>query len=94
MAASNCANCAGGLIPWFRKKTVKEWKPLTTNAGSETIETTASFKSAFTRRRCLIAVSSFYEWTGEKGKKTKWRAPCFTPGPTRRAMACASRGVK
>ena len=57
-----------GLIPWFHKKTVKEWKPLTTNARSETIDTTASFKSAFARRRCLIPVSSFYEWTGEKGR--------------------------
>jgi putative SOS response-associated peptidase YedK len=62
-----------GLIPWFHKKTVKEWKPLTTNARSETIDTTTSFKSAFARRRCLIPASAFYEWTGEKGKKIKWR---------------------
>ena len=61
-----------GLIPWFHKKPVKEWKALTTNARSETIATTPSFKSAFARRRCLIPVSSFYEWTGEKGRKTKW----------------------
>jgi putative SOS response-associated peptidase YedK len=61
-----------GLIPWLHKKTVKEWKPLTTNARSETIAATPSFKSAFARRRCLIPVSSFYEWTGEKGHKTKW----------------------
>src|SRR5579872_5760803 len=31
-----------GLIPWFHKKTVKEWKPLTTNARSETIATRSS----------------------------------------------------
>lgn len=62
-----------GLIPWLHKKTVKEWKVLTTNARSETVETIASYKSAFAERRCLIPVSAFYEWTGEKkGQKTKW----------------------
>ena len=61
-----------GLIPWFHKKTVKEWKVLGTNARSEGITTTPSFKSAFARRRCLIPVSNFYEWTGDKGRKTKW----------------------
>jgi putative SOS response-associated peptidase YedK len=61
-----------GLIPWFHKNTVKEWRVLTTNARSETIATIASFKGAFERRRCLVPVSNFYEWTGEKGKKTKW----------------------
>ena len=61
-----------GLIPWFHKGPVKQWKPLTTNARSETITTTPSFRSAFLRRRCLIPASSFYEWTGEKRGKTKW----------------------
>ena len=60
-----------GLIPWFHKKSIKEWKVLTTNARSETIATIASYKSAFAHRRCLIPVSAFYEWTGEKTPKTK-----------------------
>ena len=62
-----------GLIPWFHKKTLKEWKVLTTNARSETVATIASYKSAFAHRRCLIPVSAFYEWTGEKSPKTKWQ---------------------
>ena len=61
-----------GLIPWFHKKGVKEWKFLTTNARYETLATTKTFKSAFEKRRCLVPVSTFFEWTGEKGKKTKW----------------------
>jgi putative SOS response-associated peptidase YedK len=61
-----------GLIPPFHKKPIKEWKVLTTNARSETITTTATFKAAFKNRRCLIPLDQFYEWTGEKGKKTKW----------------------
>ena len=62
-----------GLIPWFYKGSLKEWKLLTTNARSENITTTASYKTAYQKRRCLIPVSWFYEWTGEKGKKTKWQ---------------------
>ena len=62
-----------GLIPWFHRKPLKEWKVLTTNARRETITTTASYKSAFATRRCLIPVSAFYEWTGEKTPKTKWQ---------------------
>ncbi len=62
-----------GLIPWFHKGHVKEWKPLTTNARRETIATTATYKSAFQRHRCLIPFSHFFEWTGEKGHKTQWQ---------------------
>lgn len=71
-AGLSCAHFVGALF-LGSKKTVKEWKVLTTNARSETIETIASYKSAFAERRCLIPVSAFYEWTGEKkGQKTKW----------------------
>lgn len=62
-----------GLISWFHKKTLKEWKVLTTNARSETIDTTPSYKGAFARRRCLIPVSAFYEGTGDNSPKTKWQ---------------------
>jgi putative SOS response-associated peptidase YedK len=61
-----------GLIPSFHKKPIKEWKVLTTNARSETITTTVSYKTAFKNNRCLVPLDQFYEWTGEKGKKTKW----------------------
>jgi putative SOS response-associated peptidase YedK len=61
-----------GLIPWFHKKGVKEWKMLTTNARYEGLTTSRTFKHAFEKRRCLVPLSHFYEWTGEKGHKTKW----------------------
>lgn len=60
------------LVPWFWKKTIKEKKFLATNARCETVATTASFREAFKRRRCLVPADGFYEWTGEKGAKTKW----------------------
>jgi putative SOS response-associated peptidase YedK len=61
-----------GMIPRFHTKSVKEWKVLTTNARVETLASTKTFKDACAKRRCLVPVSRFFEWTGEKGNKTKW----------------------
>ena len=61
------------LVPFFHKgKALKDWKPMCTNARAETVATTATFKGAFSRRRCLVPADGFYEWTGEKGAKEKW----------------------
>ncbi|UZO94928.1 SOS response-associated peptidase family protein [Roseomonas mucosa] len=43
------------------------------NARGETIDTIASYKNAFTERRCLIPVSAFYGWTDDKSPNPKWR---------------------
>ena len=61
------------LVPWFHKGPVKAKKYLCTNARSETVATTAAFREAFKRRRCLVPASHWFEWTGEKGAKTKWK---------------------
>ena len=62
-----------GLIPYFHKGAVKEWKLLNTNARAENITSTASYKKAHQTRRCLVPFSHFYEWNGEKGKRTQWK---------------------
>jgi putative SOS response-associated peptidase YedK len=59
------------LVPFFWTKPLKG-KFLATNARSETVATTAAFKAAFARRRCLVPADAFYEWTGEKGEKQMW----------------------
>jgi putative SOS response-associated peptidase YedK len=61
------------LVPFFHKKSVREWKPMCTNARAETLASTAAFKEPFRRRRCLVPATHFFEWTGEKGSKTMWR---------------------
>ncbi|MEP6968024.1 MAG: SOS response-associated peptidase family protein [Pseudomonadota bacterium] len=61
------------LIPFFHKKGVKDWKPMCTNARAETVATTATFREAFKRRRCLVPATHFFEWTGERGAKVMWR---------------------
>ena len=60
------------LIPSFWKQPVKAKKFLATNARSETVATTAAFKGAYARRRCLVPADGFYEFTGDKSPKTKW----------------------
>lgn len=32
-----------------------------------------AYRDAFKSRRCLVPASGFYEWSGEKGSKIKWR---------------------
>lgn len=58
-----------GLVPFFWKKTLKEL-PSTFNARAETVAEKPMFRTAFKDgKRCIIPVSGYYEWTGEKGSK-------------------------
>lgn len=72
-----------GLIPNTWHGPVKAWtaqlrgNPLT-NARSETISTTSTFRDAYAARRCLIPATSYFEWTPAdpakpKGKKLMWK---------------------
>ena len=71
-----------GLIPFWRGgKPVKDtakgagdgFKLTTFNARIEGVESSAVFKAAFARRRCLIPATGWYEWTEEQGGKVKHR---------------------
>ena len=56
-----------GLIPsWAKDPTIGS---RLINARSETITEKPSFRSAFTRRRCLILADGFYEWKRQPGQK-------------------------
>lgn len=61
------------LIPFFHHGAIKDWKPMCTNARSETVATTATFREPFRRRRCLVPASHYFEWTGAKGEKVMRR---------------------
>lgn len=56
-----------GLIPFFAKDPKVGWK--TINARAETLETTASYRNAFAKRRCLIVADGFFEWKAQGKKK-------------------------
>lgn len=53
-----------GLIPSFAKDRKIAWKLI--NARAESIDRQASFRAAFAKRRCLIPVDGFYEWSKDK----------------------------
>ncbi|WP_445677877.1 SOS response-associated peptidase [Psychrobacillus sp. FSL K6-2365] len=48
------------LIPGWAKDEKIRYKMI--NARSETVDEKPSFRQAFARRRCVIAMDSFYEW--------------------------------
>jgi len=58
-----------GLIPSWAKD-MKIGSNLI-NARADTVATKPSFRSAFKKRRCLIATDGFYEWQAVPGQKTK-----------------------
>lgn len=68
--ARHLAPAAWGLVPSWWRKPLSEKKFSTFNARSETVATSNTFRGSFRHKRCLIPVSGFYEWTGQKGKKT------------------------
>jgi putative SOS response-associated peptidase YedK len=59
----------GRQLEWMRWGLITSWaKDISIgarmfNARSETVAVKPSFRSAFRRRRCLIAADGFYEWT-------------------------------
>lgn len=64
------APCHWGLVPSWWTKPLSEKKFTTFNAKCETVHEKPVFRGAFRHKRCLVPVSGYYEWTGEKGRKT------------------------
>jgi putative SOS response-associated peptidase YedK len=69
-----------GLIPQWWNKPLKELRLATFNARAETVDTKPFFRGAFTRNRCLIPVSGYYEWHYDEpeNKKKKPQPYYFT----------------
>ncbi|PJE26454.1 Putative SOS response-associated peptidase YedK [Pseudooceanicola antarcticus] len=56
-----------GFLPhWYKSPTDG---PLLINARAETVADKPAFREACRQRRCLVAVSGFYEWHREGGRK-------------------------
>ncbi|PZO01046.1 MAG: DUF159 family protein [Hyphomicrobiales bacterium] len=53
------------LVPAWWKKSLREIAS-TFNARVETVDSSAMFRDAFKRRRCIVPASGFFEWTGPK----------------------------
>lgn len=61
-----------GLIPWFHRGAVKEWKASTFNARAESVAKSPSYREPFKRRRLLIPADGWVEWKGEGKPKPKF----------------------
>lgn len=73
-----------GLIPPWTKDL--EEAPMLNNARAETVAEKPSYRSAFKKRRCIIPVSGFYEWTPDG---TKNKQPYYFHSPDDKIFAFA-----
>jgi len=64
---NSLASFLWGLIPLWAKDPSMGHRLI--NARAETIDAKPSFRSAFSKRRCLIVADGFYEWKKEGTKK-------------------------
>jgi putative SOS response-associated peptidase YedK len=66
-----CVLARWGLVPGWA--TDLKFGARCINARAETVAKLPAFRSAFRKRRCLVPVNAFFEWSGEKGERLKWR---------------------
>ena len=65
------------LLPFFHKGPLADFRPMTTNARVEGLETTATFREPYACRRCLAPLTSFIEYDAPPGwkkgeRKRRW----------------------
>jgi putative SOS response-associated peptidase YedK len=59
-----------GLVPRWTKNVKPGRRPINARAG--TVRTSPMFRDSFERRRCLVPMDAFYEWSGERPPKQPW----------------------
>jgi putative SOS response-associated peptidase YedK len=69
--ANECALARWGLVPSWAKDLAFGTRCI--NARAESLHTAPAFRAAYEGRRCLVPANAFYEWSGPKGRRIKWR---------------------
>jgi len=62
-----------GLIPHWYSGSLKDWKATSFNARLDTVTEKPVFKGAWKYRHALVPADCFYEWSGAKNARRKWR---------------------
>ncbi len=62
-----------GLVPAWYRGSLKDWKATTFNARLDTVTEKRVFKGAWTYRHAIVPTEAFYEWSGPKSARNKWR---------------------
>ena len=57
------------MVPLHHKGVVKDWRNVTTTARLEIVDTSPTFRQAYERRRCLVPLTSFIEYSEPPGWK-------------------------
>jgi putative SOS response-associated peptidase YedK len=79
-----------GLVPYFAKE-LKSFGYSTINARAESLATSAIYRSAFERRRCLVPADGFYEWKILPQPTLFGPDPDFKAKPTTRKSAAGKQ---
>lgn len=66
-----CVVARWGLVPPWAKEL--KFGNRCINARAEGVATTPAFRGAYAKRHCLVPLNAFFEWSGEKGHRIKWR---------------------
>jgi len=66
-----CALARWGLVPGWAPDL--KFGTRCINARAETVAKLPAFRSAYRKQRCLVPVNAFFEWSGEKGQRLRWR---------------------
>ena len=69
--ARECVLARWGLVPGWAPDL--KFGTRCINARAETVASVPAFRNAFRKRRCLVPVNAFFEWSGDKGHRLKWR---------------------
>lgn len=71
MGARACVLARWGLVPAWAKDL--NFGNRCINARSETVAKLPAFRQAYEKRRCLVPMNAFFEWSGPPGQRSKWR---------------------
>jgi putative SOS response-associated peptidase YedK len=66
-----CVLARWGLVPSWAKEL--KFGARCINARAESVASTPAFRGAYAQRHCLVPVNAFFEWSGPKGARAKWR---------------------
>ncbi len=70
---SGVAEARFGLVPFWYRGMIKDWKASTFNARVEDAAEKRAFQGPWKYRRCIVPADAFNEWSGPAGRRTKWR---------------------
>ncbi|MBL8059839.1 MAG: SOS response-associated peptidase [Chthonomonas sp.] len=65
-----------GIVPYWAKD-FKSHRPKPVNAKSETAAALPTFKGCVDRRRCVIPLSGFFEWSEEENQDKPYKQPHY-----------------